>query len=97
MAGFVRNKDGSFKTIQFPVAGNFSTASQINDSGVVAGDYQITFQQGYLDFGSHFLSIDYPNSVISGLHAVNNRGQVAGYFASPGGPVEAYIATPHSD
>ena len=97
VAGFVRNKDGSFKTIQFPGAGNFSTASQINNSGVVAGDYRVTFLQGYLAFGSHFLSIDYPNSVISGLHAVNNRGQVAGYFASQGGPVEAYIANPHSD
>lgn len=84
VSGFVRNKDDSFKTIQFPVAGNFSTASQINNSGVVAGDYQITFLQGYLSFGSNFLSIDYPNSVISGLHAVNDRGQVAGYFASQG-------------
>jgi YVTN family beta-propeller protein len=93
--GFLRRpSDGSFKTIQFPVPGNFSTAGQVNNFGVVAGEYQITFLQGYLAFCSHFLSIDYPNSAISGLRAVNNRGEVAGYFAFPGGPVEAYIAIP---
>jgi len=92
--GFLRRRDGSFKTIQFPVPGNFSTAGQVNNSGVVAGEFQTTFLQGYLAFGSHFLSIDYPNSAISGLRAVNDRGEVAGYFAFPGGPIEAYVAIP---
>ena len=93
--GFLRRpRDGSFKTIQFPFAGDFSTAGQVNNFGVVAGDYQITFPQGYLAFGSHFLSIDYPSSAISGLRAVNDQGEVAGYFAFPGGPVEAYVAIP---
>jgi len=93
--GFLRRADGSFKTIQFPVPGNFSTAGQVNNFGVVAGEYQITFLQGYLALGLRFLSIDYPNSVMSGLRAVNDRGEVAGYFAFPGGPVEAYVAIPH--
>ncbi len=92
--GFLRGRNGTFETVQFPVPGNFSTVGQINDSGVMAGEYQITFLQGYLAFGSHFLSIDYPNSAISGLRAVNDRGEVAGYFAQLGGPVEAYVAIP---
>jgi len=96
--GFVRRpRDGNFNTIQFPVLGNFSTVGQINNFGVVAGEYQINFLQGYLAFGSHFLSIDYPNSAISGLRAVNDQGEVAGYFAFPGGPVEAYIAILRED
>jgi len=93
--GFLRGTDDGFNTIQFPVPGNFSTAGQVNNFGVVAGEYQITFLQGYLAFGSHFLSIDYPNSAMSGLRGVNDRGEVAGYFAFRGGHVEAYIAIPH--
>jgi hypothetical protein len=79
------------------VVGNYSTVGQINSLGVMAGDYQITFLQGYLTFGSHFLSFDYPDSAISGLRAVNDRCEVAGYFAFPGGPVEAYIAIPREE
>ena len=97
VAGFLRRPNGTFKKIQFPVVGNYSTVGQISNLGVMAGDYQITFLQGYLTFGSHFLSFDYPDSAISGLRAVNDRGAVAGYFAFPGGPVEAYIAIPREE
>ena len=93
--GFLRNPaDGNFQTIQFPTANNFTTVGNVNNLGVLAGDYQVAFLQGYLAVGSKFLSFDYPNSAISGLHAVNNRGEVGGYFALAGGPVQAYIAIP---
>ena len=95
--GFLRNTDGTFNSIQFPFAGHQSRVAQLNNSGEMAGEFQISFTQGFLAFGSHFLSFDYPNSVFSGLRAVNDRGQVAGYFAFQGGPVEAFIATPNSD
>lgn len=92
--GFLRHQDGTFDTIQFPAGGTFSTIGQVNNSGVMAGEYQISFLQGYLVSGSHFLSVDYPNSIMSGLHAVNDNGVIAGYFAVSGGPIEAYVAIP---
>lgn len=97
VAGFLRRSNGTFKTVKFPAAGNYSTVDQVNNSGVMAGEYQVTFLQGYFSFGSHFLSIDYPNSLASGLRGVNDRGEVSGYFVSPSGVFEAYVATPQSD
>lgn len=93
--GFVRNPaDGSFRTVQFPTADAFSFLQQINDWGVAAGIYSIRFEQGFLTDGTHFLSFDYPDSVASGLGAVNNQGEVGGFFITPDGNVHAYIAQP---
>ena len=93
--GFVREPaDGSFRTIQFPRADAFSYLQQINDWGVAAGEYSIRFEQGFLTDGTHFLSFDYPDSVASGLSAVNNHGDVGGFFITPDGNVHAYIAQP---
>ncbi len=95
--GFLRNPtDGSFRTIQFPFADGFSYVDQINDLGVMAGEYSISsVGQGFLTDGTHFLSVDFPNSYASGLRAINSRGEVGGLqIAVPGGPAQAYIASP---
>lgn len=97
VAGFLRRSNGTFKTVKFPAAANYSTVDQVNNSGVMAGEYQVTFLQGYLAFGSNFLSIDYPNSLASGLRGVNDRGAVSGYFVSQSGVFEAYVAIPDED
>jgi YVTN family beta-propeller protein len=97
--GFLRRPaDGSFRTIQFPFADAFSYVEQINDLGVMAGEYRINLGQGFLTRGSRFMSFDYPDSDSSGLLAVNNLGVVGGFFSSaPGGPIKAYIATPREE
>lgn len=94
--GFLRSlADGSFRSIQFPFADAFSYVNQINDLGVMAGEYRINLEQGFLTDGSRFTSLDYPDSNFSGLRAVNNSGVVGGFFSSaPGGPLKAYIAKP---
>jgi YVTN family beta-propeller protein len=95
--GFLRSPaEGIFRTIQFPFADAFSYVEQINDLGVMAGQYRISFvDQGFLTDRTHVLSVDFPNSAASGLRAVNNLGVVGGFFSSAsGGPIEAYIATP---
>ncbi|HEY6264581.1 MAG TPA: hypothetical protein VIW93_07250 [Candidatus Acidoferrum sp.] len=96
--GFLRNPaNGSFRTIQFPFADAFSYVEQISDLGLMAGEYHISFvEQGFLTDGAHILlSVDFPNSNASGLRAVNNRGEIGGFqIATPGGPLQAYIATP---
>jgi YVTN family beta-propeller protein len=95
--GFVRDPhDGSFKTIQFPLADNYSSVNQINNRGTMAGEYNLRLGHGLLTDGSNFFSFDYPNSDFSGLRAVNNRGQVGGYFVSSG-KFTAYIATPREE
>jgi YVTN family beta-propeller protein len=94
--GFVRNaRDGSFQTIQFPLA-DTSSVNQINNRGTMAGEYNLRLGHGFLTNGSNFLSFDYPDSDFSGLRAVNNRGQVGGYFVVSG-TLRAYIATPREE
>jgi hypothetical protein len=98
--GFIRNPaDGTFRTIQFPNADAFSYLEQINDLGVAAGEYHISsVEQGFLTNATEFLSFDFPDSVASGLRAVSNPGKVGGFFISvPGGPLQAFIATPRDD
>lgn len=95
--GFLHSSvDGSFRTIQFPFADLFSYVEQLNDLGIMAGEYHVSFvEQGFLTDGTHFLSVDFPDSNASGLRAVNNFGVVGGFFSSaPGGPIKAYIAEP---
>ena len=95
--GFVRNPlDGSFKTIQFPLADTSSSVNQINNYGTMAGEYNLRLGHGFLTNGSNFFSFDYPNSDFSGLRAVNDRGQVGGYFVVSG-RFQAYLATPREE
>jgi YVTN family beta-propeller protein len=94
--GFLRSPvDGSFRTIQFPFANAFSYVEQINNLGIMAGEYHISsVEQGFLTDGTNALSVDYPNSNASGLRAVNSLGEIGGFqVATPGGPEQAYIAT----
>jgi YVTN family beta-propeller protein len=98
--GFLRNPaNGTFRTVQFPFADAYSFVEQINDNAVMAGEYHISgVEQGFLTDGTHAFSVDFPNSVASGLRAVNNRGEIGGFAVStPGGPVQAYIATPRTE
>lgn len=91
--GFVRNPlMGSFRTIQFPMADTFTYVSQINDVGILAGEYIVRFEQGFLTDGTHAFSFDYPNSQSSGLKAVNDLGEVGGFFSDQSGRIQAYIA-----
>jgi len=94
--GFLRNPDGSFRTIQFPLADTFSWVNQINNRGTMAGEYNILLEHGLLTNGTNFFSFDYPDSDSSGLRAVNNRGEVGGYFVVSG-LFQAYIATPREE
>jgi hypothetical protein len=67
---------------------------QINDLNVAAGIYGVSsVGHGFLAYSTHFMSFDFPDSVATGLGAVNDLGEVGGNFvAVPGGPVQAFIA-----
>jgi len=93
--GFVRNpQNDSFRTVQFPTADAFSYVAQINNAGILAGEYIVRFEQGFLTDGTHAFSFDYPDSQSSGLRAVNDAGEVGGFFIDQSGRIQAYIATP---
>jgi hypothetical protein len=95
--GFLRNQsDGSFRTLQFPLADTLSWVNQISNQGVMAGEYSLRITHGFLTDGSGFFSFDYPDSDASGLRAVNSVGEVGGYFVVSGS-FRAFLATPHSD
>lgn len=63
---------------------------------VMAGEYNLRLTHGFLTDGRGLFSFDYPESDFSGLRAVNNAGQVGGYFVVSG-LFQAYLATPRSD
>jgi len=55
-------------------------------------------EQGFLTDGTHAFSVDAANSDKKGLRAVNSRGEIGGFaVTTPGGPVQAYIATPRTE
>lgn len=98
--GFVRNPaDGSFRIVQFPTAEAFSYLEQINDLDVAAGEYALSsVSHGFLAYATNFVSYDFPDSVATGLRAVNDLGKIGGYFvAVPGGPIQAFMASPQEE
>jgi len=75
-------KDGmNFISIDYP--GLASTASGINDSGKIVG---FAGDHGFLLSGGLFTTVDFPGAVSTAATAINNSGQIVGYYlAAQGG------------
>jgi uncharacterized membrane protein len=81
--GFLYNA-GSFESISPPKASS-STASGINDLGLIVGQYtnDLTNQgneQGFEYNGSVYTTVDFPGASGTGVRGVNDLGQMVGYF-----------------
>jgi len=83
-----------FTTIDYqPAVGNAagSVATNINDKGQIVGIYSLTDsklnsgQHGYLQTGSIYSIIDFPNASQTGCEGINNSGQVVGGYVDHAG------------
>lgn len=102
--GFIRTPAGQFNNYDFPSADN--TTPRINAHGQVVGLYVTNFPvHGYILMGAdslagnsapaQFFSFDFPDSQLSGLRGVNERGQVAGTYKLFGIPgLHGFLAMP---
>lgn len=92
--GFVRDALGTVTTFQ--LSGQPTYARGINDAGVIAG-YVIAggVAQGFVgNSGIGFAPVTVPGAVETVALAINNSGQVAGYWVDAQGHRHGFIATP---
>jgi probable HAF family extracellular repeat protein len=71
--------NGVFTTIAVPVAVGSTIAFDINDSGQVAGAYDVVSHGVLQDRRGNFTTLDHPDAVEETvLSGINNRGQIVG-------------------
>jgi hypothetical protein len=93
--GFVLNRDGGFRRIEFPGA-TTTYAQGINERGWIVGDASPgptvldPGATGFLLVRGKFTRIAYPGAVYTQAHGVNNRGQVVGEYLDKHGVVHGY-------
>ncbi len=96
--------DGTtFKTLDFPGAGETLVGSGINNQGQVVGNYEDKNggRHGFLYDGGVFTTLDYPGISWSadsyGLNDINDKGQIVGGYSDMNGKHHAFLATPVPD
>ena len=92
--GFLK-QGKTYTTINAPgAAGTY--ANGINYSGTIVGQWQdpAYAPQGFvLTSGGLFTSVDYPGPSLTGLQAINDRGDITGFYVeNPSGVRKAFIA-----
>jgi len=103
--GYVRSKPGDFQTIDFPGAGAPCTAVRwINERGDMVGVYANTpgecdaFEtHGFLLHQGRYTAIDFPDSIISGVFAINDDGQMVGQYTDKRGNAHGFKAVPNNE
>jgi hypothetical protein len=86
--GFLRRRDGSVTTFDYPSAVGSTNATGINTSGAVVGFYYDAEPRrggsrahGFVrDQNGSFSSFDYPSSTRTFAHAINDAGDVVGVY-----------------
>jgi uncharacterized membrane protein len=92
--------DGAFTSIDFPGAANTGgDAGGINAAGDIVSSYcngvgcvpSAMGGHGFLLRNGQFTSIDFPSSVITLSHGINDVGDTVGAYADQGGKVHGYL------
>ena len=90
---FIRNADGHFVYIKFPVGTGNSQATGINDSRLISGFYVadtgVTY--GFLKRGHAFTTLSFPNSVVTQALGLNNAKQVVGFYTDTAGNNHGFV------
>lgn len=103
--GYVRIKPGDFRTIDFPSAGAPCTAVRwINERGDMVGVYANSpsecdaFQtHGFLLQEGHYIAIDFPASIITGVFGINDDGKMVGQYTDKNGNAHGFEAVLKED
>jgi hypothetical protein len=96
--GFIKNGK-TITTIDVPVPGTRGTFPVgINNNGDIAGTYYGvyagTFEvHGFILHKGEFVTVDYPETSVTEVWGINNRGQLSAFVALPSGLVP-FLATP---
>lgn len=87
-------RDGALTTIDHPETRTFTVAAGINSSGHIVGRYRSAADNqfhGFLLADGEFTTIDYPGAMAMNGIAINNKGDIAGYYGDSGGGSHAFV------
>lgn len=70
---------GTFTTVDVPGADS-TELLDMNDAGVIVGDFYDSTLQGYVDNGGAFTTVDFPGAVASYATGINSGGDIVGYW-----------------
>jgi uncharacterized membrane protein len=87
-------RDGALTTIDHPGTRTFTVAAGINSSGHIVGRYRSAEDNQYHGFllaDGEFTPIDYPGAMAMNGIAINNKGDIAGYYGDSDGRSHAFV------
>jgi PEP-CTERM motif len=94
--GYVKT-GSSFTTLDFPGAAQFggTVANGINNAGVVTGYYYNDSSGDFSGFtwqNGVFTTLNFPGALDTAITAINDRGDLAGYYVDANGNLEGFVA-----
>lgn len=92
-AGFLF--DGTFTSFG-PRHGLVSSVGDINNAGVIVGDFYFESQAptGFVLTGNEYTIISFPGSIQTQVYGINNLGQIVGQYRNEHGDYFGFLATP---
>jgi uncharacterized membrane protein len=87
-------RDGTLTIIDHPGTHTFTVAAGINSSGQIVGRYLSAEDNqfhGFLLADGEFTTIDYPGAMAMNGIAINNKGDIAGYYGNSDGRSHAFV------
>jgi len=94
--GFVKT-GSSFTTLDYPGAVQYggTSANGINNEGVVTGYYDSNSSGGFSGFiwdNGNFTTLNVPGAVSTSISAINDEGDLAGYYVDSNGVFHGFVA-----
>jgi len=98
--GFVRARDGSVTTLDYP-GSPYTQLMGINDRGDIVGFYQDPADyvlKGFLYRGGEFQPVSPPDAAYGSYpYRITNDGRIVGWYIDGSGRVSSFLATPAGD
>ncbi|MGZ7076355.1 MAG: hypothetical protein ACXVJL_10185 [Candidatus Angelobacter sp.] len=84
---FLREKDGSFKTLPAAPGNSLAQPNSINNQGEIVGWYSSApgVTHGFLLRGGEYTTIDFPGTTNTQCTGINNSGMITGFYVENSG------------
>jgi len=97
--GFLRHRDGTFTSFEYPGAPSTTNATGLNNKGEIVGFYYDATKGRYGSPAHGFLrqrdgtfsSFDYPGTSQTIAHAINDKGEVVGAYIDDNGKWQGFL------
>jgi len=91
--GFLRQPDGSVVTIDPPASAGYAQAEDINNSGVIVGQFfgNTPGFQGFQFSNGNYTTINLPGATGTSLYAINNLGDTVGVYTDASGVNHGFL------